>query len=141
MKKNILEFLLIMFGCYFFSYVQIVLDSGFKKFDTFVLPIFSMLYFGLIINAIYFIAYKLVKSRLLFLILSWLTVILFLFRSIEGAKNIELTSIKFHQVIYEEGSITWFGSMYEIIDPFLMMALFATYLFVKQLLNSRSKEN
>jgi hypothetical protein len=109
---------------YGYFYQCVLYDGPLRQW---LLPFLSGLYFGVICYAIFFVSVRLGRSPLLFCVLSWLAVAVLSALNVIGASR-RSTSMRWNGFdIFIHGDITPFGVLFEIFDPILVLAAWATW--------------
>lgn len=113
------------------SYVWVLIGTGFEHMDKWLLPIIYSGFYGVVCFIIFSVSIRLLKSELLFCVLSWVVPIVLLLIKLIGLSNSNLTYFEHGHYLYVDGKMTLMGFVYYTRDPLWAMAILSTFFLLR----------
>lgn len=132
MKLLLKDFGLCILFSFVYSYAFYVFWYG-AAYDKLLIPVVDALYFGVICFAIYALSVRILKSHVLFFVISWAVSFLLFFLNVDAARRGGLHQNINGYDIFVSGDITLFGVFHEIFDPVGLMAIWASFIYFRYL--------
>lgn len=111
--------------CLLFSYLNFCLVQG-APWDKWLMPLLSAGYYTLITGAIYLSTVSVFKSPIAFMVVSWIAVATLFVAGLFNAQSADLTWRLSGFDLFIKGDVTALGIVYQLLDPVLFLAFFAT---------------